>query len=300
MNSTKSSPSSRPSAANKRSPFAGIAAVAKSFSVTVPLAHPPQRYIVNSGAPSASAAFLEAHARMNGNHPMTEKLPTIAFLFPGQGSQSAGMGKELAATYAVARQVFDEADEALGYKLSELCFEGPDDQLRLTEITQPAILTVSIAAFRVLDVSRHSSGLRRRTQPGRVLGARRRRNLAICRCRAHRAQPRQVHAGGGPGRRRRHGRHSGAAARNHRSCLQGGRAGPRLPARQRQLTRSDRHLRSQAGHRARRRAVQAEGRQARHHAARQRALPLRHDAAGARSPLRRLARADVSRRQELR
>jgi [acyl-carrier-protein] S-malonyltransferase len=87
---------------------------------------------------------------MNGNHPMTEKLPTIAFLFPGQGSQSAGMGKELAATYAVARQVFDEADDALGYKLSELCFEGPDDQLRLTEITQPAILTVSIAAYRVL------------------------------------------------------------------------------------------------------------------------------------------------------
>jgi [acyl-carrier-protein] S-malonyltransferase len=61
------------------------------------------------------------------------------------------MGKELAAAYPVARQVFDEADEALGYKISELCFEGPDEQLRLTEITQPAILTVSIAAFRVLE-----------------------------------------------------------------------------------------------------------------------------------------------------
>ena len=82
---------------------------------------------------------------------MTQQLLTIAFLFPGQGSQAAGMGKELAATYAVARQVFDEADEALGYKISELCFEGPDDKLRLTEITQPAILTVSIAAFRVLE-----------------------------------------------------------------------------------------------------------------------------------------------------
>ena len=113
---------------------------------------------------------------MNGNHPMTEKLPTIAFLFPGQGSQSAGMGKELAATYAVAREVFDEADEALGYKLSELCFDGPDDQLRLTEITQPAILTVSIAAFRVLASADIHPGLRRRTQPGRVLGARGRRN----------------------------------------------------------------------------------------------------------------------------
>jgi [acyl-carrier-protein] S-malonyltransferase len=88
---------------------------------------------------------------MDGNNPMTQELPPIAFLFPGQGSQAAGMGKELAATYPVARQVFEEADEALGYKLSELCFEGPDEQLRLTEITQPAILTVSIAFFRVLE-----------------------------------------------------------------------------------------------------------------------------------------------------
>jgi len=78
------------------------------------------------------------------------KLPKTAFLFPGQGSQAAGMGKELAALYPVARETFDEADEALGYKLSTLCFEGPDDQLRLTEITQPAILTVSVAAYRVL------------------------------------------------------------------------------------------------------------------------------------------------------
>src|SRR4029077_14605628 len=75
----------------------------------------------------------------------------IAFLFPGQGSQSIGMGKELADKYAIARQTFDEADEALGYKLSQLCFEGPEDQLRLTEITQPAILTASIAALRVLN-----------------------------------------------------------------------------------------------------------------------------------------------------
>jgi [acyl-carrier-protein] S-malonyltransferase len=78
------------------------------------------------------------------------KLPTTAFLFPGQGSQATGMGKELAALYPVARQTFDEADEALGYKLSDLCFEGPDEKLRLTEVTQPAILTVSVAAYRVL------------------------------------------------------------------------------------------------------------------------------------------------------
>jgi len=80
---------------------------------------------------------------------MTEN--TIAFLFPGQGSQAVGMGKDLSDKYPVAKQTFDEADEALGYKLSNLCFEGPEDQLRLTEITQPAILTVSIAALRVLE-----------------------------------------------------------------------------------------------------------------------------------------------------
>ena len=61
------------------------------------------------------------------------------------------MGKELAEKYPVARQTFEEADDALGYKLSEVCFDGPEDQLRLTEITQPAILTVSIAALRVLE-----------------------------------------------------------------------------------------------------------------------------------------------------
>ena len=76
---------------------------------------------------------------------------TIALLFPGQGSQVIGMGKELAEKYPAARQTFAEADEALGYKLSQLCFEGPEDQLRLTEITQPAILTTSIAALRVLE-----------------------------------------------------------------------------------------------------------------------------------------------------
>src|SRR5438132_10881824 len=75
----------------------------------------------------------------------------LAFLFPGQGSQIVGMGKELAEKFPVARQTFEEADDALGYQLSKLCFEGPEDQLRLTEITQPAILTASIAAWRVLD-----------------------------------------------------------------------------------------------------------------------------------------------------
>jgi len=75
----------------------------------------------------------------------------LAFIFPGQGSQFVGMGKDLAEKYPIARQTFEEADEALGYKLSQVCFEGPEEQLRLTEITQPAILTVSIAALRVLE-----------------------------------------------------------------------------------------------------------------------------------------------------
>src|SRR3954470_7860642 len=75
----------------------------------------------------------------------------IALIFPGQGSQVVGMGKDLAEKYPVAQQTFEEADEALGYKLSQLCFEGPEEQLRMTEITQPAILTASVAALRVLE-----------------------------------------------------------------------------------------------------------------------------------------------------
>lgn len=83
---------------------------------------------------------------------MTDSNFTIAFLFPGQGSQAVGMGKDLYDKYPLARQTFEEADETLGYKLSQVCFEGPEDQLRLTEITQPAILTASVAALRVLQM----------------------------------------------------------------------------------------------------------------------------------------------------
>lgn len=73
-----------------------------------------------------------------------------AFLFPGQGSQFAGMGKSLAAEFPAARAIFEEADAVLGFSLSKLCFEGPEDQLKMTENTQPAVLTASVAAFAVL------------------------------------------------------------------------------------------------------------------------------------------------------
>ena len=93
-----------------------------------------------------------------------ERVPAanLAFLFPGQGSQKAGMGKELAELYPAAMQTFEEADAALGYKLSQVCWEGPEDKLKLTEITQPAILTMSVAVFRVLReigiVPRYAAG----------------------------------------------------------------------------------------------------------------------------------------------
>ncbi len=74
----------------------------------------------------------------------------IAFLFPGQGSQAVGMGRELAERFPVAAETFAEADTALGFPLSKLCFEGPEEDLRLTENTQPAIMAVSVAAARVL------------------------------------------------------------------------------------------------------------------------------------------------------
>jgi [acyl-carrier-protein] S-malonyltransferase len=74
----------------------------------------------------------------------------IAFLFPGQGSQAVGMGRELAERFPIAAQTFAEADAALGFPLSRLCFDGPEEDLRLTENTQPAIMTVSVAAARVL------------------------------------------------------------------------------------------------------------------------------------------------------
>jgi [acyl-carrier-protein] S-malonyltransferase len=93
-------------------------------------------------------------------------MSSIAFVFPGQASQYPGMGKELYESYPEARQAFLEAGAALGFSISTLCFEGPEEKLKLTENTQPAILTVSVAAHRVLA----ARGIRPRFVAGHSLG----------------------------------------------------------------------------------------------------------------------------------
>jgi [acyl-carrier-protein] S-malonyltransferase len=78
----------------------------------------------------------------------------VAFFFPGQGSQAPGMGRALCEAFPAAREVFEAADDALGWPLSRTCFEGPEEDLRRTEVTQPALLTTSVATLRALEAAR--------------------------------------------------------------------------------------------------------------------------------------------------
>lgn len=94
-------------------------------------------------------------------------MKSIAFIFPGQGSQYVGMGKELCENFKVAKQVFEEADDCLHLSISKLCFEGPEEALKLTENTQPAVLTMSIATFKVLQ---SENGLTAQFTAGHSLG----------------------------------------------------------------------------------------------------------------------------------
>ncbi len=100
----------------------------------------------------------------------TDVNPQIALLFPGQGSQVVGMGRAFYDTAPAARAIFQEADDALGFALSKLIFEGPEDQLKLTEHTQPAILTTSIAILRVLEPELKSRNLTVAFAAGHSLG----------------------------------------------------------------------------------------------------------------------------------
>ena len=210
-----------------------------------------------------------------------------AFLFPGQGSQKVGMGRALCEAFPAAQRVFDEADEALGFSLSRLCFEGPEAELTLTAHAQPAILTTSVAALRVLA---DETGLPPTSWPGtRWVNSRRwwrpgrsgsPTPSGWCTCAASSC-------------RRRCPRAPAAWPRcwgwtRRRSRRPAPRCGPRLG-----LVVSPANLNgggqvviagAKAGGRSGGRGAEAEGGQAGGPAAGERPLPLRPDAAGGRSP----------------
>ncbi len=216
----------------------------------------------------------------------------LAFVFPGQGSQKAGMGAALAAEFPAARRIFAAADEALGEPLSALCFDGPDDQLALTANTQPAILTCSVAAWTVV---REELGL----VPGVCLGHSLGEFLGAGRCGRPRLRrrgapgpaPRSGDAGGrarrprrdGGGRRSR-GRAAGGAVRRGQRRRWPGRH------RQRERRRADRRRWPRVGRRPPGRRGQGPARPG-DPPQRLCAVPLRTHAAGRRAR-RRGARAD--------
>ena len=175
----------------------------------------------------------------------------VALVFPGQGSQYVGMGKDLYDRSPAAKQVFQEANEALGYDLASLCFQGPEEDLKLTANTQPAILTVAVAALRMMQTDReitplaaagHSLG-----EYGALVAA---GGLRFPRCRAAGPPAGQVHAGSGPGGRGRHGRDHGVEPGRGGSPLPGGGAGGSPFPGKFQQPRADRHLRPRHGREA--------------------------------------------------
>ncbi len=129
----------------------------------------------------------------------------IAFLFPGQASQYPGMGRDLAEHFPESRAVFDEADAALGFSISKLCFEGSEEALKQTENTQPAILTVSIAAYRALEKRGIVPDFAAGHSLGRVFGRGFRGRDRFSGRGENRARARTIHAGSCSFRRRRDG-----------------------------------------------------------------------------------------------
>ena len=118
----------------------------------------------------STARSPDQPAAKNTQDPEGSGESQIALLFPGQGSQNVGMGRAFYQQFAAARAVFEEADEALGFPLSKIIFEGPDDALKMTENTQPAILTTSVAIWRVLQAELASRNAKVCLAAGHSLG----------------------------------------------------------------------------------------------------------------------------------
>src|SRR6185437_1762165 len=208
----------------------------------------------------------------------------LALLFPGQGSQAVGMGRAFYDTVPAARAIFQEADDALGFALSRLIFEGPEDQLKLTEHTQPAILTTSIAILRALEPELKSRNLTVAFAAGHSLGEYSAHVAAgtftfadaVRTLRSPTGRPRQPLRPGRP--------HHGSPHRSGEPGLHTDRGSNARQRRRRsrefELARADGYLRIEGSCRARRIALQGGGSQARHHAPRQRTLPLQAHAAG--------------------
>ena len=182
-----------------------------------------------------------------------------AYVFPGQGAQSVGMGADICRQHEGAQALFRAADETLGYPLSELIFQGPEDELKLTYHTQPALLTTSCAYLERLRDSGHSAGLRRRTQPWRIQRSRMRRSDVLYGCGAHGAPARGIHGPGGACRPRCDGCGPGGRPRSAGCALPGSqRAGGSCGDGECELPGADRRLGNGGGRAGGRRTGQGD------------------------------------------